>query len=1098
MLGLTALTVALAPVSLRVPSNMLFSLRELVQWLGFATFELFLHLGALLVFSVLVAIRVDTLKMSWWLVFVPLFAADGLSTYFTAIVSIRLYQEGEKRLAVLRLLWVLTVLSLKLVCEVLLCQKLAENEQTPDPLFGLIISPVFILISIFIMSSGGDVGVLRQEESARMPAWKRELLERRKAKGGEATARSGSKSEDEATGTETRHHGASPVTSPVKTKEPWSSSPSPSHTNGRATETDDDDGGGGGGVGGLPESLVLRESLGPLQENPFIKLEKERKKRRERENAARPLQHVLELYGSVPGIRTIRAENIIIIESDPDYFPEGAGLKHGAKPQQNGTVSGYSSLNDLLDRRSSPVTEIRAREVVVYDTALSRSEENLSTLGRPAGDLAELTEGQGRVSRMLQKFDRNYGRLQGKSRSSENLLDLDTGPSRFSPRPKAQPDVVPKYAASPQPSSPVRVSQSQVVAEKVFQNSQSSKTKLHDSPGESASSTPVSGSPQLVSSFRRRFETSGGRSVTVNPREEAERSQAKPVRECEWDGTDGASKAKVPCSTESHHAHAESSPSPVAITELITSPSFEIRPSPRPDLSSLPASDLQARALANLRLQSRNSFTVIPKRPGSAPMPYNSIAPLAPSSPVAPLAPSSPVAPLAPSSPVKSLAPSSPVKSLAPSSPVKSLAPSSPVKSLAPSSPVASLAPSSPVMSLAPSSPVLSVAPSSPVLSPVPTMPTAASPIPLPAALSTEKLAKAPRPLSPAKTELPQPASPRLSLTNLSHNSTTPSPDSPTKSVSLPAPQEAQAPDRLPITNIDDIVVEPLPPFPSPMVQRRKGNTFTVVPKRRSEPQLASTEAQEPASTPQGSPSTPQAPYAQLGTLLKKRYPAVEEIEVIGGYLSLGRSCLSKTGSTGKKHVCWCPGEEYQDNQLCDVIMEEWKRIPVATCAALVNSTPKTVQAMRHAECADPAQSDSIQSSPLQLKISFNESSLQSTFEYPSESSAWDSGEEEEEGGRGGDGGGEEDGGISIERIRIPRPTYTSSPTNHTPNSTDLSNYTPKHSVEFTAWQEHKLDDPAHLGDGSSQQTNMSEEVMLTPADSSSLSDFSSEPALYF
>uniref|UniRef100_A0A3Q0T252 Transmembrane protein 203 n=1 Tax=Amphilophus citrinellus TaxID=61819 RepID=A0A3Q0T252_AMPCI len=125
---------------------MLFSLRELVQWLGFATFELFLHLLALLVFSMLVALRVDmfTPRLSWWLVFVPLFAADGLSTYFTAIVSIRLYQENEKRLAVLRLLWVLTVLSLKLVCEVLLCQKLAEQEQAKDLWFGLIVSQTAI------------------------------------------------------------------------------------------------------------------------------------------------------------------------------------------------------------------------------------------------------------------------------------------------------------------------------------------------------------------------------------------------------------------------------------------------------------------------------------------------------------------------------------------------------------------------------------------------------------------------------------------------------------------------------------------------------------------------------------------------------------------------------------------------------------------------------------------------------------------------------------------------------------------------------------------------------------------------------------------
>lgn len=131
---------------------MLFSLRELVQWLGFATFELFLHLAALLVFSVLVALHADGVtNLTWWQVFVPLFAADGLSTYFTAIVSIRLYQEGEERLAVLRLLWVLTVLSLKLVCEVLLCQKLSDLEQMRDPLFGLVVSPLFVLLQLLMI-----------------------------------------------------------------------------------------------------------------------------------------------------------------------------------------------------------------------------------------------------------------------------------------------------------------------------------------------------------------------------------------------------------------------------------------------------------------------------------------------------------------------------------------------------------------------------------------------------------------------------------------------------------------------------------------------------------------------------------------------------------------------------------------------------------------------------------------------------------------------------------------------------------------------------------------------------------------------------------
>ncbi len=33
-------------------------------------------------------------------------------------------------------------------------------------------------------------------------------------------------------------------------------------------------------------------------------------------------------------------------------------------------------------------------------------------------------------------------------------------------------------------------------------------------------------------------------------------------------------------------------------------------------------------------------------------------------------------------------------------------------------------------------------------------------------------------------------------------------------------------------------------------------------------------------------------------------------------------------------------------HQLCDVVMEEWKRTPVATCEALVNSMLKRVKAV--------------------------------------------------------------------------------------------------------------------------------------------------------
>ncbi|XP_044031038.1 taperin [Siniperca chuatsi] len=857
------------------------------------------------------------------------------------------------------------------------------------------------------MSGGGEVRVLRQEagqESPRMPAWKREILERRKAKGGgsggagSAETSPGGAGPQRVNGELTGNVNGSGSSIPTSDSGPsggsgrnysittasqhFANNKEPRPTAAERTISREDY---------RQESLVLQESLGPLEENPFIKLEKERRRRQDRENAARPVQHILELYGSVPGIRTIRAENIIIIESDPDYFPEAGGVQTGSKWQQNG-VSSYSSLNDLLDRRGSAVTEIRAKEVVIYDTTLSKSEENLSTLGRPDHEVLsyETGEGQGRVSRMLQKFDSNYGKLQKKSHSTENLLDLDCSASS---RPrlwsKPQPDLVPKPRLGPSVSSPC----SSQPSSPVFQSPWSSKPKPQ--PAVSELGSP----PQSVSSFRQRFEESGGRDTAVTPRDETDRGQTKTTRERDWESAEVPPKPKVPCSPEILRARAESPSSPISSKVSCSSPDFEICPSPKPDLARIPDGDTQARALANLRLQSRNSFTVIPKRRLAASSATGNPVPSSPvkSSPSHRVAevptPGVPTshAPLSTVTPSKrneeKLQKEKDVERLArpskpePSPSVATSPAPPPTSEPLPPSPAQTPGPSSPpALSSPPSSPAV---PSSPSFSPVPSDSPAPSPIPF-----------------------------------------TPS----------PAPEQPPV-DHLPVTNIDDIEVEPplRVPAPSPMVQRRKGNTFTVVPKRRVEPeaQPSSPEPQQEASSeaPPGS-APPQAPYAQLGSLLKKRYPAVEEIEVIGGYLSLAKSCLSKTGSTGKK-----------------------------------------------------------------LKISFNESSLKSTYEYPSESSAWDSGEEDEEEKRDGKVADEQPSMVG--RIHIPRPSFTSSPT-HTTNSNDLSSYVPKHSVDFSAWQEHKHDDSVYQEDSTSQQTQMTEEVMLTPADSSSLSDYSSEPALYF
>lgn len=713
------------------------------------------------------------------------------------------------------------------------------------------------------MSGGGEVRVLLQEagqDGSRMPAWKREILERRKAKtvgcGGagapETSAGGGSpqRANGDLWGTMngssggTRSDGGAGRSYTITTANQYfiSNKETRSTLAERTLSREED----------RQESLVLHESLGPLEENPFIKQEKERRRRQDQESSARPVPHVLEVYGSVPGVRTIRAENIIIIESDPDYFPEE---KSGSILQQN-SVSSYSSLNDLLDRRGSAVTEIRAKEVVIYDTTLSKSEENLSTLGRPDQEASSYGRGeaQGRVSRMLQKFDTNYGKLQKKSHSTENLLDLDRSSSNR-PRlwPKPKPDLVPKPRQSSMASSP----DSSQLSSPVFHGSPSSKSKPHSAASDASSSKRHFGSPLTVPSSRQWFDETRGCGASVASKDEPDRSQTKPTREREWESAEVPPKPKMPCSPETIRAGAESPSGPGSAKVFQSSPDFEIRPSPKPDITQIPDSDLQARALANLRLQSRNSFTVIPKaRPSASP---ESGSP----------APSSP----APSSPLHRGAqvPTSGV----PTSPLHVL-PSNHAKGNEETPQEAKEARTPPRQSKPePASPAASSDPSPPPSEP-------SSP-----------------PAAPSSPQTP-------------FDSPTPPP-----SFSSPSPTPQHPPvDHLPVTNIDDVEVEPPQrvPAPSPMGQRRKGNTFTVVPKRRGEPgaQPGSPEPQQEG----GSKAPPQAPYAQLGSTLKKRYPAVEEIQVIGGYLSLAKSCLSRTGSMGKK-VSLDPKKVFDHLHLC-------------------------------------------------------------------------------------------------------------------------------------------------------------------------------------
>ncbi|XP_014807800.1 PREDICTED: taperin [Calidris pugnax] len=506
--------------------------------------------------------------------------------------------------------------------------------------------------------------------------------------------------------------------------------------------------------------------------------------------------------------------------------------------------------------------------------------------------------------------------------------------------------------------------------------------------------------------------------------------------------------------------------------------SFEIHPAPKPDLAAIPAHDLQAQTLAKLRLNSRNSFVFVPRREGSQALP-----------------PTQSARPGPPPPPSEEKAPKEPPRA------------STPEQEEPIASPPAPLEPSVPVTFI---------------------------------------------------DDIVEPESGELS----------PRSRSAARTGSLAGQPGGASPDV-------EMEVSSVPLYrPHSVPHQRGGNTFTVVPK--SKPVASGLQTLADASgRPQREEEEEEskgkavenADGPQAGVSHKKRYPTVNEIEVIGGYLSLERSCMSKTGSRRKKMkisfnetslqtMFEYPSEsslaeedeeeedghasETEEDKSCtfyiprpnstlhpstpnsadlssytpkhSVKFSEWQEQKYEEIPAAEGALPKEADAHGSQVMLTPAEKGGLSdfsSEPALddecllkvtpvcelkmpcMKISFNETSLQTMFEYPSESSLAEEDEEEEDGHASET---EEDKSCTF---YIPRPNSTLHPS--TPNSADLSSYTPKHSVKFSEWQEQKYEEiPAAEGALPKEADAHGSQVMLTPAEKGGLSDFSSEPALYF
>ncbi|XP_072489246.1 taperin [Notamacropus eugenii] len=778
------------------------------------------------------------------------------------------------------------------------------------------------------------------------------------------------------------------------------------------------------------ERLVLADSLGPLRENPFMRLETERKRQRRghgtapgaRSSTGRPVQQLLELYSRVPGIRTIRADNILIIESEPGFLP-------GQRPHEVSIVGPSPSpdpVQQLLARRGCSVAEIRAAEVVIYETPRAA---------------AEAAAQPGRVSRLLEKFDPPLASGEPRARAPS--------PPRRRGSPERSRPLVPKPSAVEQrssatsPSLPSPGPRTPSVGERAawFQREQAlaaAPSRLSEFLQKTGSNSftvhprglarggrtipngpaieatpephlgPANGLPAVGGPVPSSSSTSKGtNNRKPNAEEEAPVLHPPPGPCLMGSANGGPSATPAAPSTFPKHSLASATPSQRrwVFAATSTNDSFEIRPAPKPDIETISDEDIQAKALANLRMNSKNSFVFIPK-------PRVEVLGSRPGHPVGSKAFEQPKGKASVSSQAGHLThiplenggqhPQEVVSAYRNNLGGEALQASEegdPQKQKA-------------------------------------------------TALSEGNRKWQGEVLTPSKQE---PCGGfEISDTSLSSSVTQ-------------IPEEPSGPG-LPVTYIDEVDSDdesyqkaktvlrfpdaphyrPHPSLPNSKseVHYLSNNTFTVVPNRKpatpevslSPPngELYSEEEEEEDQWKGKTLEDPEITHENVGMLLKKRYPTVHEIEVIGGYLSLKKSCLTKIGSSRKK-----------------------------------------------------------------MKISFNEKSLQTTFEYPSESSLVqeEEAEEEEEEGASGSEGDEEEKPFAV---FLPRATFVNSTvmesTTRPPESgSGLSSYTPKHSVEFSKWQEQKYDAGPYETGASPQK-----EVMLTPASKHDLSDFRSEPALYF
>ena len=127
----------------------MFSLKEIITWLGVTVFELLIYTFSLLIYSFTLLLKLENYtKANWWIIHSPLFLSDAYLFYFCIIVFIRQNLIGFYRLSLFRAVWSFNQISILFLAKLLLCLRL---ETDKDIKYSEIFAPIFFYLLLLMI-----------------------------------------------------------------------------------------------------------------------------------------------------------------------------------------------------------------------------------------------------------------------------------------------------------------------------------------------------------------------------------------------------------------------------------------------------------------------------------------------------------------------------------------------------------------------------------------------------------------------------------------------------------------------------------------------------------------------------------------------------------------------------------------------------------------------------------------------------------------------------------------------------------------------------------------------------------------------------------